>query len=332
MCRNALIGSWIRRFLMEYLICDRNLSRNTQLSYRDTLALLLPFSAKRLKKRVERLCVEDVSPAVVQAFLTHLEQERGCGTATRNQRLACIHALAKFICGHCPEYIDWCVQLQTIPFKKNARRQLTYLEKDEMDALLNSPNRNTAQGFRDYALLLLLYNTGARASEAARLVIDDLQVGESPCVRLLGKGGKTRYCPLWPLTAKTLSALVGSRKSTETIFLNRCGQPITRFGIYSLVRRHILKASRTVPSLRKKVVSPHVIRHTTAVFLLRSKVDINTIRAWLGHVSLDTTNIYAEIDLEMKTELLARCEQGVSKSAQREWREKQGLMAFLKSL
>jgi len=210
---------------------------------------------------------------------------------------------------------------------------MTYLEKHEMDALLNAPNRETAQGLRDHILLLFLYNSGARANEAAHLAVSDLNIGNPPSVKLLGKGGKVRWCPLWPNTATKLASLVNGRGLNEPVFLNRRKQPITRFGINALVKRSAQTASRKLPALSTKRISTHTIRHTTAVHLLRSGVDINTIRAWLGHVSLDTTHIYAEVDLEMKAKALAQCEIPTSVSDTIDhWSKNLELMAFLKSL
>jgi integrase/recombinase XerD len=171
----------------------------------------------------------------------------------------------------------------------------------------------TAQGRRDDALLLFLYNTGARANEAAQVHIEDLtlpQVCDRDLASVLirGKGNKPRRCPLWAQTVGKLAGLVQGRSPSEHVFLNRCGRPITRFGIHTLVERSVTRAAKQVPSLAAKRVSPHTIRHTTATHLLRSGVDINTIRGWLGHVSLITTNVYAEVDLEMKVKALANCE------------------------
>src|SRR3989304_1871419 len=162
------IGGWIRRFLMEYLIGERNFARNAQASYRDTLALLLPFAAQQVRQPVDHLGIEHISADVVRSFLHHIEQERGCSIVTRNQRLAAIHALAHFIGERCPEYIAWCSEIRTIPFKKTPKPAMTYLEKPEMDALLNAPDCSIAQGQRDYVLILFLYNSGARADAAAR--------------------------------------------------------------------------------------------------------------------------------------------------------------------
>lgn len=328
----TLIGPWIRRFLMEYLVRERNLAHNTQASYRDTLILLLPFAATHLGKPIERLTLEHLSPDLIRLFLGHLEQHRGCSVATRNQRLAAIHALARFVGERSPEHLTWCTQIRSIPFKKTTSPAMPYLEKPEMDAILDAPDTTSKQGARDYALLLFLYNTGARADEAARVKVADLNLSRSPAVTIAGKGGKIRLCPLWALTAKTLETLITGRSDCQPAFLNCRGHALTRFGVNALVKRSACAASHTAPSLRTKRVSTHTIRHTTAVHLLRAGVDINTIRAWLGHVSLDTTNIYAEVDLNMKAKALAHCEIFASGQTNHHWNKNPDLMAFLKAL
>jgi len=332
----SLLGPWIRRFLMEHLVSERNLARNTQRSYRDALQLLLPAIARRARKPIDRLAVTDVSADRVQQFLNELEEMRGCAIATRNQRLAAIHALARFIGLHAPEWVEWCGQVRLVPFKKGPRALVTYLEKPEMDALLATPDMTTAQGRRDHALLLFLYNAGARADEAAQVRISDLTLPQVPdrdlaSVLIRGKGNKARRCPLWAQTVCELAELVQGRDPSEHVFLNRLGRPITRFGIHTLVERCAARAVKDVPSLATKRVSPHTIRHTTATHLLRAGVDINTIRAWLGHVSLATTNVYAEVDLEMKAKALASCEVG-DPGRGKPWREDVGLMGFLRNL
>ena len=316
---------------MEYLVTDRNLARNTQTSYRDTLVLLLPFLGNAQQKPVDCLTIDDLSPALVRRFLEYLENERGCSGATRNLRLATIHSLAKFIGMHNPEQVAWCAGIRAIPFKKTAKSTLTYLDKPEIDALLQTPDLRLPQGQRDYALLLFLYNTGARVDEAARLTVADIVWGRSPAVRLLGKGNKTRWCPLWARTADVLKSLTAGRAGENVVFLNRLDQPLTRFGIYRLVQRTVQQASQTLPSLATKRISPHCLRHTCGVHLLRSGVDINTIRAWLGHVSLDTTHIYAEVDLEMKANALAHCDLPMPVKS-RPWHGDPDLIAFLKAL
>ncbi len=332
------LGPYVRRFLLEYIIADRCLSPNTQKSYRDTIRLLLRFTAQHHAVDFVCLTVEQVNPKVVQAFLTHLKEERGNSPATRNQRLVAIHSLLRFIARQAPELLDLASQVQSIPLRRTAPPPVPYLEKQEMDALLGEPDLRRPQGLRDYALLLFLYNTGARAHEAAGTTVGDLNLNASPSVHILGKGGKTRICPLWSHTVEILHSLLGTRIDgpPETpVFLNVRGTPITRFGIRTMVRRVAARASKKVPSLRDKKVSPHTIRHTTAVHLLRAGVDINTIRAWLGHASLETTNRYAEVDLEMKTKALNTCaatlpHRKLDRVAA--WRKDKDLMAFLDSL
>lgn len=331
----TLLGPWVRRFLLEYLVGERNLAVNTQRSYRDTLRLLLPTVAKRCRRPIDRLAVTDLSADRVRQFLTEVEEKRGCGIATRNQRLAAVHAFARFVGLHAPEWVEWSGQVRRVPFKKAPRPLIAYLEKAEMDALLAAPDRATPQGRREYAMLLFLYNTGARADEAAHVRVENLTLPAEPdrdpaCVLIRGKGNKERRCPLWASTASELARLTHGRGPPERVFLNRCGRPLTRFGIHTLVERTAARAAKAVPSLRAKRVSPHVLRHTTATHLLRAGVDINTIRAWLGHVSLATTNVYAEVDLEMKAKALANCEVEGEDGAP--WKEDAGLMAFLESL
>jgi site-specific recombinase XerD len=293
--------------------------------------------ARQARKPTDRLVVTDVSADRVRQFLNDLEEKRGCAIATRNQRLAAIHALARFIGLHAPELVEWSGQVRTVPFKKAPQALVTYLEKPEMDALLKATDVTSAQGRRDHALLLFLYNVGARADEAAQVLVGDLTLPvvsnrDLASVLIRGKGNKPRRCPLWAQTVRELGPLVQGRDPSEHVFLNRCGRPITRFGIHTLIERSVARAVKQVPSLAAKRVSPHTIRHTTATHLLRSGVDINTIRAWLGHVSLTTTNMYAEVDLEMKAKALANCEVEGRKKKGAPWKEDKGLMEFLRTL
>jgi integrase/recombinase XerD len=330
------ISVWIKHFLLEYLVSTKNLSKNTQMSYRDTFRLLLPSAAKKNKRSIDKLLVEEISPAIIKSFLSELEAKRSCSIATRNQRLSAIHAFAKFVGLHSPEHVEWCRQVQMIPFRRAKRTLITYLEKSEMDALLDAPNKQNSQGRRDHALLLFLYNTGARADEAAQVKISDLNIagtskGDLATVLIKGKGNKPRRCPLWQQTALELKAIISQQTSSDRLFLNRLKQPITRFGIHAMVKRYVEQVAEQFPEIKKKQVSPHTIRHTTATHLLQAGVDINTIRAWLGHVSINTTNIYAEVDLEMKARALACCEVE-QKGPPTHWRDNKDLMTFLENL
>lgn len=327
----ALLGPWVRRFLLEHVVAERNLARNTQHGYRDALCQIIPFVAKQSRKQIDRLAVVDISAEFVRLFLADLEASRGCGIPTRNQRLAAIRALARFVGEHSPIHIEWSGQIRAIPFKKAMQAVVPYLEKAEIDALLAAPDRRTAQGRRDHVLLLFLYNTGARASEAAHVKVADLDLNAAS-VKICGKGGKQRLCPLWSATVSALATIIAGGEPSRPLFLNRCGRPITRFGIHTAIERNALKARTLLPTLVAKRVSPHSIRHTTATHLLRAGVDINTIRAWLGHVSLETTNVYAEIDFETKARALARCEAAGTSAARLRWRDQPALMDFLRSL
>ena len=323
------LGPWLRRFLEEHIVSERNLARNTQLSYRDTLVLLLRFVSRQTRKAADRLTVRDLSAARVRAFLLHLEQERGCLPQTRNQRLAALRAFARYVGSCSPEHVEWCGQIRAIPLKKVVPAAIGYLEKPEIDALLAAPNRATPLGRRDHALLLFLYSTGARVSEAARLTIGDLHPAAAghPLVTLRGKGGKTRRCPLLPGTAAALAGLVAHRAAAAAVFLNRRGRPLTRSGMRQLVAR----CAERVPALAARRVCPHVLRHTAATHLLRSGVDLNTVRAWLGHVRIDTTLVYAELDLETKAKAIAQCDD-FDTAPTKPWREDKGLMAYLQAL
>jgi integrase/recombinase XerD len=339
MPEHHLLGSHIRRFLLEHVVADRNLSRNTQRNYRDAIRVLLRFMTDRHRIDPANLTVEHVTTEVIREFLQYLEQERGNTAATLNQRVTVIHSLFRFIGRHVPELVERASQLQAVPLRRVDHPTVPYLEKAEIDAVLATPDRRRRLGQRDYALLLFLYNTGARADETAHLTRGALDLGRPASVRILGKGRKIRLCPLWDHTAQILRELLGGRLDgpAETpVFLNVRGQCLTRFGIHAVVERAVARAAIRMPSLNTKRVSPHSVRHTTAVHLLRAGVDINTIRAWLGHVSLETTNRYADVDLEMKAKALAACAitehnrpDGPSAAA---GRKPPDLMAFLASL
>lgn len=310
MREHDLLAPWVRRFLLEHLVAERNLARNTQVSYRDTLTQALPFVARLACRPVDKLLVEDVSAQRIRAFLDHVERDRGCGTLTRNHRLAALHSLARFIGARSPEHAAWCSEVRNVPFKKAAKTTIGYLDKPEVEALLRAPDRTTPMGQHDHAMLLFLYNSGARADEVACLRIGNLMLGTSPAVRILGKGNKWRVCPLWSTTVDVLRPLVRGRSAQDPVFRGRTGEAMTRFGVHRIVTAAAAASALPISSSHGRQISPHTLRHTTAVHLLRAGVDINTIRAWLGHVSLDTTNIYAEVDLEMKAKALTAVQLG----------------------
>lgn len=335
-----LIGYWLRKYLTEYLPIVRNLSRNTIASYRDALRQLLEYVIDR-GLSPDMLRIEELTPDLVVSFLRHIEQAKNCSIQTRNLRLSAIHSFASYISTSEPQYLYWYTKLKNIPIKRSSLKEqdgkaipkIVYLEKDEIKTLLSMPDKTTSQGARDYALLMFLYNSGARATEAVNLRIQDIAIGngvQPSLVTIRGKGNKTRVCPLWDSTVKLLQPYM-KRSSEEPVFLNRYGNPITRFGIYELVSRNAAKAAEVMPSIGEKNISPHTIRHSTASHLLEAGVDINTIRSWLGHVSVNTTNIYAEVNIRMKAKALKTCEVLVKGAPKYNPKDKT-LIGFLKSL
>ena len=340
--KTCYVSYWLRRFLEEYLVTERNLSENTRKSYRDTFKQILRYLSASLSVRIDLLQIMHLSDKAIKDFLSYVEFDKKCTIATRNQRLAAIHSFARYVSDNCPEYLEWCRLLFCIPVKRDkanivdgvAKPELSYLEKLEMDAILDVSDIKSRQGRRDHALILFMYNSGARVSEVASLTIGNLHIstrGVMPTVTICGKGSKKRTCPLWDSTVVELLPLISGRSSEEYVFLNRYGAPITRAGIFDLVKRYAAKASEKFPTMKTKRVSPHTIRHTTASHLLEAGVDINTIRAWLGHVSVDTTNIYAEVNIRMKTEALKKCEVSGKTNIKKQWKNND-IMSFLSSI
>jgi integrase/recombinase XerD len=305
-----LLGAVLRDYFMDHLPRVRGMSPHTIHSYRDSLALLLRFLSARSERPVAELDLKDLDPPGVLAFLSCLERERKNGAATRNVRLSAIHALFRFVASRNPEYLDLAQRVRGIPFKRAPQRAIDYLEREEIDSILKAIDRTTPLGSRDYALLATMFNTGARVQEIADLRACDLQLTKPFQVRLFGKGRKERYCPLWPQTAAVLRALCRERnldlRSEVRVFLNHRNEPLTRFGIRYILGRRLDRASQVIPHLRKKRLHPHSMRHSTAVALLKSGVDLSTISHYLGHASLNTTNRYAKVDLDMKRRAIAR--------------------------
>jgi site-specific recombinase XerD len=300
----------LRGFFIDHLPKVRGASPHTERSYRDAFVLLLRFLAARRGRPVARLDFNDLEPDDVLVFLDHLETDRGNCASTRNSRLAAIHAFARYAAAGHPEHLELCQRLLTLPFKRARQRTVEYLEADEVRAIIDAPDRTTAEGRRDHTLLLSLFNTGARVQEIVDVRPCDLQLVRPLQIRLLGKGRKERLCPLWPQTAEVLRSLLAEQHldpaSTEPLFRNERGRPLTRFGVRYLLRKYTTVARSAVPTLAAKRVHPHTLRHSTAVHLLQAGVDIVTISHWLGHSSVETTNRYAAVNLETKRAALAK--------------------------
>jgi integrase/recombinase XerD len=334
----ALLGQVLRSFFEDDLKIQKGLQPTSIRSYRDTLRLFLCFVAKDLRKRITQLAIEDLTFQRTQRFLLYLETDRHNHIRTRNQRLAALRAFFDYLARRMPETIQTGQQIALIPVKRVAPAEMQFLERQELTALFRSLPTKGRNALRDRTLLLFLYNTGARVQEVAELSSNDLDLDTSPRVRLHGKGDKWRMCPLWQDTAQQLRLLTDHRPVPSGggthVFVSSCGRPLTRFGIYKIVRRHCRHLDSGGAHPRR--ISPHLFRHTSAVHMLESGVEINVIRGWLGHVSLETTNRYAEITIRMKEAALRVCEPPVdsSRMVRRKvvWRDDQTLLAWLKSL
>ena len=300
----------IRGFFGDHLPRVRGMSAHTIHSYRDSLVLLLRFIAFCRRKDPVVLDFDDVNSDDIIAFLDHLEETRRNSASTRNVRLAAVHAFFRYVAAQHPERLEQCQRILGIPFKRSRSRQVEYLELEEIHAILSAINRSKPTGRRDHALIVTMFNTGARVHEVVGVRANDLQLIKPFHVLLRGKGGKTRICPLWPQTAGLLLELCKELAlepgSSAPVFRNRYGTQISRFGVFYVLRKYVALVRVTMPTLAEKRLHPHSIRHSTAVHLLKSGVDIVTVSHWLGHASITTTNRYAAIDLEMKREALAR--------------------------
>lgn len=302
------IAPMLKRFFSHCMPVQKGLSVNTVRAYRDAIKLLLCYAADTLRQSVDALTVEEITEKIVLDFLDAVEKERGCTQRTRNLRLAAIRSLFAFIAREEPALVLQSQQIRTIPMKRTEHKTIEYLEEKEMQALLDAVDINSRTGPRDRALLMLLYNTGARVSEVVTLELTDLRLDKTAQVKLHGKGNKDRSCPLWGETVAALEAYIQQRVPREPgskqVFLNANGGPITRFGIRHVTRRYGVLAQARRPTLEAKPVNPHRIRHTTAMHLLRAGNDINMVSYWLGHADLNTTHVYVEIDMETKRKML----------------------------
>jgi site-specific recombinase XerD len=312
------------------------MSAHTIRSYRDSLKLWLLFAAGK-KGDPSQLTIEQLSVDRLVAFLDHLEETQGNQASTRNVRLSAIHSFFRHLGATHPEHLAQAQRVLSVPFKRTRTREIQHLELAEIRAVLHHIDRSTPAGRRDFVLLLLMFNTGARVSEIVGLLATDLRLQVPATVLLRGKGRKERVCPLWPETANALRDHMAEQAlpshEPRTIFLNHRGQPLTRFGVRLILRRRVRDAAAHEPSLRGKRLHPHSLRHTTAVHLLRSGVDLSTIAHWLGHSSVNTTNRYLALDLDAKREALAKAKPILPRRRKpASWRSDRKLIKWLESL
>jgi site-specific recombinase XerD len=334
--KKTTLAVTLQGFFTDYLPRQRALSPHTLQSYRDSLKLLLQFTAGK-KGDPSQLTVEHLSVERITAFLQSLETGRHNKVSTRNVRLSAIHSFFRYLGGQCPEHLERTQRILSVPFKRTETRQIEHFDSDEIQAVLKAVKVEAVSGGRDLTLLSLMFNTGARVSEIVGVQTGDLRL-TAPCsVLLRGKGRKERTCPLWPETVGLLQKLIEPRGLPAThsapVFLNERGGPLSRFGVRLILKKHVAKAAQRHPSLNHKRLHPHSVRHSTAVHLLRSGIDLSTIAHWLGHVSVNTTNKYLAINLEAKREALAKAKpllKGVRSSSQ--WRKNPDLITWLESL
>lgn len=333
----STIGQVLFSFFEDHLKVQKGLRPGSIKSYRDTMKLFLAFVACARRKPVTKLALADLSSQRVLEFLQMIELQRHNKPQTRNQRLAALHTFYRYLATHHCEMLAEAERVEGIPKKRTAPAETRYLEHDEVEQLFQALTAQGSRALRDRALLMLLYNTGARVQEIADLRVADVDLDGPLRVRLHGKGDKWRGCPIWPETAALLRQLdtVQAADPQAPLFVSARRQPLTRFGIYKLVRRHTQSFVRHGVGGQPKTISPHSFRHTTAVRLLESGVDPNVIRAWLGHVSLDTTNRYAEITMRTKMAALETCMPPTSSAAcpaHFRWHPDHDLLKWLRSL
>jgi site-specific recombinase XerD len=324
----------LHAFFHDWLVEQRNVSHHTVLSYRDSWRMFLRFVAVQKATTVARLKMDDLTEVRVLAFLEDIEQVRKSSIGTRNCRLAALHSFFSFVADREPLAAAQCAAVLRIPNKKTTKAETDGLDEEEITAILSQPDRSKIEGQRDHVLLAVLYNTGARIQEALDLSSQSVR-WESPFqVRLLGKGRKERRCPLWPETVELLKALLKRkpRGEGEPIFVNRYGQPLKASGVRFKLKQYVAAAAQKVPSLAGKRVSPHKFRHATAVSLVAAGVDVTVIREWLGHESLDTTNIYARTSLETKRKALEKVAPSARPAKPPRWKSEVDLLAWLDSL
>lgn len=322
----------LQSFFMQRLIQQRRASEHTIASYRDTFRLLLRFIHKQLRKAPSTLALEDIGRSVVVAFLDDLENDRGVTARTRNLRLTAIRSFFRYVAFEAPTHAAQTQRILAIPAKRVTHPLVPFLNRQEVDALLAAPDRHTWSGRRDYALILLAVQTGLRLSELIGLQPADLHLGTGAHVRVIGKGRKERCTPLSSKTRAVLSAWMreSSSASTQPLFPNARGGRLSAHGVHYLVAKHVATAAATCPSLKYKRVTPHVFRHTAAMDLLQAGAEQSIIALWLGHESIETTQIYLDADLESKRRVMEMTTPPGGNPGR--YRPDDKLLAFLKSL
>jgi integrase/recombinase XerD len=328
--------SLVQSFFQQHLDQARGASPHTIRAYRDTLRLFFDYLARQQRCGVERLALSDITSQRVLDFLSNLETLRGNRASTRNCRLAAVRSWVKHLLRHDPARADQYARILTLAAKRTTHVPPDYLEPEQFRLVLEQVDLRTARGIRDGALLLFLYNTGARVSEVLRMSWNDLSMARPWQVRLHCKGGKERVCPLWKQTMNLLRRLQSetAAPAAKQVFMNSRGQPLTRDGVAYLLRHYYLLARKKHGCLPRPSIHPHVLRHSCAVALLQAGIDLTAIRDYLGHSSVATTGRYLQANLAMKRDVLNRFwkRSGLESDPPKRWSPSRGLMAYLESL
>jgi site-specific recombinase XerD len=329
----GLIGPLIQLYFAEHLVVHKRASSQTVASYRDTFRLLLQFMQDRTGIAPTDLPLTTVDADAVLAFLHHVEHDRGCSIRSRNIRLAAIRTFFRFVSLRDPTCLGMITRIMAIPNKRFEKKLVGFLSRNEVKALMAAPDIRTRSGRRDHALLLTLYNTGGRISEIIGLRRRQVHIeANSANVQLLGKGRKERVIPLWDETARVLRSWLREigEAADSIVFPSAQNKPLSRDGADYILRRAVVAASGSCPGLANKTVSPHVLRHSTAMHLLQSGVDLAVIALWLGHENIQTTNIYITADLASREQALAKLEPIPGSFAR--YKATDQLLAFLAAL
>jgi integrase/recombinase XerD len=328
----SALAPTVQAFFTQRLLRERNASPHTIAAYRDTIKLLLRFAATRCGREPSMLDVADLDADTVAAFLDHLQADRGNSARTRNARLAAIHSLYRYAALRHPEHAQDIQRVLSIPPKRTDRALVTFLDQQEIDALLAAPDRTTWTGRRDHALLLLAIQTGLRASELTTLNIDDVQLAGAAHVTCEGKGRKQRITPLTRTTSAVIRVWLAEcgGQPDDPLFPTIRGQRLGRDGLERRLAVHVARATRGQPSLKEKNVTLHTLRHTAAMQLLHAGIETTVIALWLGHERVETTQIYLHADLALKEKALARTKPPDAKPGR--YRPPDTLLAFLEAL
>ena len=329
---------YLTDYLSKYLPCTAGLSTNTIMSYRDTFSLLLEFLNTKRKLSPKKITLKHLDKELIEEYLDWLETGRGCTVSTRNVRLAAIHAFFRYLQLKYPDYIYQSQKILAVPLKRTKKNTIGYLSLDAMQLLLRQPQETTKEGRRDRVILSLLYDSAARVQELADIKVSDIRIQSPSTIKLTGKGNKSRIVPLMkPMSALLEQYLVENRLITPytgsyPLFCNRSKDKLTRAGIAYILAKYASIAKKLSPGLFPDKICPSCFRHSKAMHLLQSEVNLVYIRDFLGHVDIQTTEIYARIDGEMKRKALEKSNHNVVSEKLPEWQSNTGLMNWLKSL